>query len=113
MKFQGKEVTILGVFAEQKAVSYDIQNLTAEEQAQARANIGIDISDSNGITIDDNRLLPITTTTDNSKILRVVDGKWQTVETPLDDIVQAVVDALPEWTEGNPALTYNGEVEVN
>lgn len=41
MKFQGKEVTILGAFAEEKAVSYGEQNLTAEEQAQARANIGV------------------------------------------------------------------------
>ena len=44
--------------------------------------------------------LPEVTTADNGKIIMVANGKWVVTDIPMEQLVQAVVNALPEWTGG-------------
>lgn len=67
------------------AVTYTAQTLTAEQQAQARANIDAVSGDEAATAVQTltaqflPRMLPAVTTDDNEKFLQVVDGKWEAV----------------------------------
>ena len=95
------------IFESPGAVQYFEQNLTDEEKAQARVNIGA-ASDSDldalSILIGEKPVseqideaiteigLPEVTTDDNNKVLGVVDGKWQKMN------LSEVEDELPTIT---------------
>ena len=66
------------IFESPGAVKYFKQNLTDEEKAQARANIGA-ASEQNDEAITGIGL-PEISEADNGKVLGVVDGKWQKME---------------------------------
>lgn len=58
------------------AVLYTPQELTDEQMSQARANIG-------AVSIDEaGDELPVVTTSDNGKFLRVVSGTWSAATVP-------------------------------
>lgn len=44
--------------------------------------------------------LPEVSTADNGKIIMVANGQWVVTDIPMEQLVQAVVNALPEWTGG-------------
>lgn len=94
------------------AVSYNAQTLTDAQKSQARANIGAGISDVKTWEDIDGTLpvtkggVPSSTSSDNGKVLRVVDGAASWVATGNNRVV------LTDHTTGTPFILYvdNGEL---